>query len=83
MGYTLRGEHPGGPGEIEGRETGMSRCGSCDLYWPNGKNNFGVTCGGNCSAEECADNLQTLVIELRKELQKRGGKNRNDSGNCW
>lgn len=48
----------------------MSRCGSCDLYWSKNKNNFGVTCDGNCLAEECADNLQDLVAQLRDELEK-------------
>ena len=41
-------------GTWEGVKKPMSRCGSCDLYWPNGKENFGVVCQGDCSAEECA-----------------------------
>ena len=46
----------------------MSRCGSCDLYWPSeDKNNFGVTCRGDCGVEECADKLQDLVLNLRVE----------------
>ena len=45
----------------------MSRCGSCDLYWPNGKENFGVVCQGDCSTEECAENLQDLVNHLIRE----------------
>ena len=49
----------------------MSRCGSCDLYWPSeDKNNFGVTCIGDCGVEECADKLQDLVLNLRVELAR-------------
>ena len=49
----------------------MSRCGSCDLYWPSeDKNNFGVTCRGDCGVEECADKLQDLVLNLRVELAR-------------
>lgn len=49
----------------------MSRCGSCDLYWPSGdKDNFGVTCKGDCGVEECADKLQDLVFDLRVELAR-------------
>lgn len=56
----------------------MSRCGSCDLYWPNGKRNFGVVCQRNCSEEECAENLQDLIYQLRNELEK---SNEKDLGN--
>ena len=45
----------------------MSRCGSCDLYWSEGKNNHGVECGGNLGVEECADNLQRLIACLRRD----------------
>ena len=49
----------------------MSRCGSCDLYWPSeDKDNFGVTCRGDCGVEECADKLQDLVLNLRVELAR-------------
>ena len=49
----------------------MSRCGSCDLYWPSeDKNNCGVTCRGDCGVEECADKLQDLVLNLRVELAR-------------
>lgn len=50
----------------------MSRCGSCDLYWSEGKENFGVTCEGNLGVEECADNLQSLVFNLRNQLEEQG-----------
>ena len=50
----------------------MSRCGSCDLYWPSeDKDNFGVTCRGDCGVEECADKLQDLVFNLRVELARK------------
>lgn len=48
----------------------MSRCGSCDLYWPDGKDNFGITCPGNCPMEECVDKLQDLIIQLRDATSK-------------
>lgn len=59
----------------------MSRCGNCDLYWWAGKENFGVTCHGDCSAEECAENLQDLVDHLRNELKKyeKEGSKREES----
>lgn len=48
----------------------MSRCGGCDLYWPNGKENFGVFCPGDCEPEECANNLCRLVFKLRAALEQ-------------
>lgn len=47
----------------------MSRCGSCDLYWPEGKNNLGITCPGDQDVETCADNLQDLVHRLRMSME--------------
>lgn len=55
---------------IKGGKIKMSRCGGCDLYWPDGKNNFGITCSGNCSIEECAQNLQSLIGMLRDAMDK-------------
>ena len=34
------------------------------------KDNFGVTCRGDCGVEECADKLQDLVFNLRVELAR-------------
>lgn len=52
----------------------MSRCGSCDLYSPDENDtevrNFGIVCTGDCGVEECADNLQSLVCELRLKLSE-------------
>ena len=49
----------------------MSRCGSCDLYHTKENNyNYDVTCDGNCGVEECASNLQSLVFELRWDLER-------------
>ena len=48
----------------------MSRCGGCDLYWPDGKENFEVSCQGNCEAEECANNLCRLILKLRAALEQ-------------
>lgn len=49
----------------------MSRCGSCDLYWPSDdRDNFGITCEGNCGAEECTEKLLDLISSLRAELVK-------------
>lgn len=48
----------------------MSKCGSCDLYWNEEKNNYGITCSGNCGDEECVDNLQSLICELRCEVNE-------------
>lgn len=47
----------------------MSRCGGCDLCWPNGKENFGVSCQGDCEVEEYASNLNSLVSRLRSALE--------------
>ena len=52
----------------------MSRCGGCNLYWPEGKDNFGVTCEGDCDPETCASNLQGLVFQLRDALETKNEK---------
>lgn len=52
----------------------MSRCGSCDLYWPEGKENYGITCEGNLGVEDCAEKLQDLISNLRNDLSKANSK---------
>lgn len=52
----------------------MSRCGSCDLYWSEGKNDYGITCEGNLGVEDCAEKLQDLIFNLRSDLSKAKSK---------
>lgn len=47
----------------------MSCCGSCDLYWPEGKENYGITCPGDQCQEECVSNLQSLISQLRTAME--------------
>ena len=52
----------------------MSRCGSCDLYWSEEKDNYGITCQGNLGVEDCAEKLQDLIFNLRSDLSKVNSK---------
>ncbi len=51
----------------------MSRCGSCPLYVYDDKEEivakYGVSCDGDCSIEECADNLQSALSNVEEKLE--------------
>lgn len=52
----------------------MSRCGSCPLcvYDEDAqiRAQYGVSCDGDCSIEDCAENLQTALFNLKERLDK-------------
>lgn len=47
----------------------MSRCGSCPLYWDDGEK-YSIKCEGDLAPEECAENLQGVIHELKERLEK-------------